>query len=71
MKLSVSLPDDDVALLDENARTSGRSRSAVLHQAVGLLRRAGLAADYGAAFQEWDCSTDREVWDSTAGDGMS
>jgi transposase len=43
VKLSVTLPDDDVALLDEYARASGlRPRSAALQYAIPLLRQSGL-----------------------------
>ncbi|MGQ0850035.1 MAG: ribbon-helix-helix domain-containing protein, partial [Actinomycetota bacterium] len=39
MKLSVSLPDEDVEFLDQYAQTQGyESRSAVVHKAVRLLR---------------------------------
>ena len=39
MKLSVSLPEDDVAFLDEYTTSHGvPSRSAALQQAVALLR---------------------------------
>lgn len=72
MKLSVSLPDDDVALLDEHARTAGLgSRSAALHQAIRLLRRSGLEDDYAAAWEDWDRSGEREMWETTASDGLS
>jgi Arc/MetJ-type ribon-helix-helix transcriptional regulator len=72
MKLSVSLPAEDVALLDEHARKSGlRSRSAAIHHAVRLLRESGLEEDYAAAWQEWERSGDRELWETTAGDGLS
>jgi Arc/MetJ-type ribon-helix-helix transcriptional regulator len=72
MKLSVSLPDDDIVVLDEHARRAGlRSRSAAIHQAVRLLRRSGLEEDYAAAWQEWDRSGEREVWEKASGDGLS
>ena len=72
MKLSVSLPDDDVAVLDEHARKAGLgSRSAALHQAIRLLRRAGLEEDYAAAWEDWDRSGEREMWEMTASDGLS
>lgn len=72
MKLSVSLPDEDVAVLDEHARRTGlRSRSAALHQAISLLRHAGLEEDYAAAWEEWDRSGQREAWEATTGDGVS
>ena len=54
MKLSVSLPEADVAFLDEYAaRTQAGSRSAVLHQAVDLLRTSQLEHAYQAAWDEW------------------
>lgn len=71
MKLSVSLPDDDVAALDDYTRRAGlRSRSAAIHQAVRLLRHSDLEADYAAAWEEWDASGEREAWESAAGDGL-
>ncbi len=72
MKLSVSLPEEDVALLDEHARKSGlRSRSAALQQAIGLLRHGDLEEDYAAAWEEWDVSGERESWEGVAGDGLT
>lgn len=71
MKLSVSLPEDDVAFLDEHARQHGAaSRSAVVQEAVRLLRAAQLEGDYAAAWQEWDTSGEREAWDPVTGDGL-
>ena len=71
MKLSVSLSEDDVALLDDYARTAGLgSRSAALQHAVRLLRRAELSGDYEAAWEEWDASGERAAWESTVGDGL-
>ena len=70
MKLSVSLPDEDVATLDEFAGATGlRSRSAVVQYAIGLLRRTELESDYEAAWTEWEESGDSEAWDVTAADG--
>ena len=72
MKLSVSLSDEDVALLDEHARQSGlQSRSAVLHRAIQLLRYSHLDRDYAAAWSDWDDSGERETWESSTGDGLS
>lgn len=71
MKLSVSLPDEDVAVLDEHARKTGQSRSAAVHQAVRLLRRSGLEEDYAAAWEHWEGSADRALWEAAAGDGLS
>jgi Arc/MetJ-type ribon-helix-helix transcriptional regulator len=72
MKLSVSLPEDDVRFLDGYARGRGAgSRSAAVHEAVGLLRAAGLEIEYEAAFQEWEVADDAELWDQTTGDGIA
>jgi Arc/MetJ-type ribon-helix-helix transcriptional regulator len=71
MKVSVSIPDDDVRFLDEYAREQGlESRSAAVHRAVRLLRTAELAEAYQAAWEEWGSSS-RAEWDQTAGDGLS
>ncbi|MDK0519485.1 ribbon-helix-helix domain-containing protein [Streptomyces sp. ML-6] len=72
MKISVSLPQEDVAFLDEYAaKTDADSRSAVVHAAIELLRASNLEADYEAAFAEWDASEDAELWDRTVGDGIA
>jgi 3-mercaptopyruvate sulfurtransferase SseA len=72
MKLSVSLSDDDVAVLDDYARSCGlRSRSAALQHAVRLLRHADLDRDYEAAWEEWDSSGERAAWEGTVGDGLT
>lgn len=71
MKLSVSLPADDVATLDAFARTAGLpSRSAALQQAIRMLRLAELEQDYRAAWEEWESGGDQAVWDGAAGDGL-
>jgi Arc/MetJ-type ribon-helix-helix transcriptional regulator len=71
VKLSVSLPDDDVEFLDAYAHERGfASRSAVLHKAVRLLRSAQLGAAYEDAFVEWERS-DAEAWETTVGDGLT
>jgi len=71
MKLSVSLPDEDVAFLDDYASEQGfASRSAALHKAVRLLRAAQLGAAYEDAFDEWQRGPDERAWEATAGDGM-
>jgi Arc/MetJ-type ribon-helix-helix transcriptional regulator len=70
MKLSVSLPDDDVKFLDEYAERIGiESRSAVVHRAVRLLQASELGPAYEAAWEEW-ASGDEEAWDSTVADGL-
>jgi Arc/MetJ-type ribon-helix-helix transcriptional regulator len=71
MKLSVSLPDDDVAILDKYVRTSGSpSRSAALRHAVRLLRLPELEHDYEAAWTEWETSGEQAVWEAVAADGI-
>lgn len=71
MKISVSLPQEDIAFVDEYAsRTEAASRSAVIHAAIEALRMAALEGEYVAAFEEWAGSEDAELWDRAAGDGM-
>jgi Arc/MetJ-type ribon-helix-helix transcriptional regulator len=71
MKVSVSLPEDDVEFLDAYARSEGYgSRSAVLHKAVDLLRTADLAGAYEDAWRSWSVSADAAAWDATAADGL-
>lgn len=72
MKLSVSLPEEDVAVLDEYARASGLpSRSAALQHAVRMLRLPKLEQDYEAAWQEWEASGDEAAWSVTLADGAA
>jgi Arc/MetJ-type ribon-helix-helix transcriptional regulator len=72
MKVSVSLPDDDVEFLDAYAEREGfASRSAVLHRAVRLLRTSELGPAYENAWADWEASDNSAVWDTTTGDGQS
>jgi Arc/MetJ-type ribon-helix-helix transcriptional regulator len=71
MKVSVSLPDEDVKFLDAYAQTQGLpSRSAVLHKAVRLLRGTELAPAYEDAFASWEESEDAAAWDITTSDNL-
>ena len=71
MKVSVSLPGEDVQFLDEYAKEQGlESRSAALHRAVRLLRTAELGGTYEAAWDEWKAAGEAEVWEATTGDGV-
>ena len=71
MKLSVSLRDEDVATLDEYARTHGlASRSAAVQRAIEMLRHPDLEQDYAAAWDEWEASGEEAVWASTVADGL-
>ena len=71
MVVSVSLPAADIEFLDQYAESRRfHSRSAVLHQAVRLLRGAELGPAYEEAFQEWEESKGALAWDQPAGDGL-
>lgn len=70
MKVSVSLPDDDVQFLDALAAERGSSRSGVLQEAIALLRGRQLTSDYAAAWAEWEESGGADEWDAAAGDGL-
>ena len=71
MKVSVSLPDEDVDFLDGYATAQGfSSRSAVVHKAVRLLRASELGPAYEDAWEEWSRG-EADAWESTASDGLS
>jgi Arc/MetJ-type ribon-helix-helix transcriptional regulator len=71
VKISVSLPDEDIDFLDKYARSLGvRSRSAVIQRAVRMLRAAELGPAYAEAWEEWQASGDADLWDSVAADGI-
>ncbi len=70
MKVSVSLPDEDIAFVDRYARDNGTTRSAAIHQAVQMLRRRDLAADYEAAHDEWEAGGEAALWDAVTTDGL-
>jgi Arc/MetJ-type ribon-helix-helix transcriptional regulator len=71
MKVSVSLPTEDVEYLDAYARSQGLdSRSAAVHRAVRLLRASELGAAYEDAWEDW-AAEDAEVWDSATADGVA
>jgi Arc/MetJ-type ribon-helix-helix transcriptional regulator len=71
MKLSVSLPEEDIEFLDGYVRERGAdSRSAALHKAVDLLRASQLAGAYEDAWASWNASEDAEVWDAALSDGL-
>lgn len=71
MKLSVSLSDDDVAVLDAYVQKAGlSSRSAGLQSAIRMLHYPTLEDDYDDAWSEWATTGEAEMWDHTAGDGL-
>jgi Arc/MetJ-type ribon-helix-helix transcriptional regulator len=72
MKISVSLPDDDVRFLDEYAEAQGfASRSAVLRSAVRILRSSKLGDAYADAWEQWEVSGEADVWKATTSDGLA
>ena len=71
MKISISLPAEDVEFLDDFAESQGfESRSAVVHSAVRMLRSAKLGDAYADAWMEWEGSSEAAVWDKTTADGL-
>jgi Arc/MetJ-type ribon-helix-helix transcriptional regulator len=71
VKVSVSLPDDDVDFLDRYADEHGEgSRSAALQRAIRLLRASELQEAYHGAWAEWADGGDVDDWDALAGDGL-
>lgn len=72
MKISVSLPDDDVEFLDAYAAEQKfGSRSAVLHKAVRLLKAVELGDAYERAWGEWETTGDADAWETAAADGVT
>ena len=71
MKVSVSLPGEDVEFLDRYPASQGiGSRSAAVHKAVRLLRASELGPAYEAAWAEWSQSDDDKLWEATTNDGL-
>ncbi len=71
MKVSVSLPAEDVEFIDEYARGRLLSRSRALRDAIAMLRQRDLADEYEAAYDEWAASEDAADWEATTGDGIA
>jgi Arc/MetJ-type ribon-helix-helix transcriptional regulator len=72
VKLSVSLPDEDIEFLDAYVQEQGiSSRSAAVHKAVRLLRAMELSDDYQQAWGDWSASDESAVWDAALADGLS
>lgn len=71
MKMSISVPDEDVAFLDAYASENGlASRSAAVHRAVRALRDTTLEAQYTEAFADWEGSEEAALWETTVADGL-
>lgn len=72
MKVSGSLTEEDLAVIDEFVRATGlRSRSAALRRAVAVGRLPHLERDYESAWQEWEGSGEHEAWDASVADGLA
>ena len=70
MKLSISLPEEEVGFIDAYARLQGiKSRSGVVRTALRLLRTMELADDYAAAWAEWH-DDESSAWDRSSSDGL-
>ena len=70
MKLSVSLTEEDIRVLDGYVQRAGlQSRSAGLQRAIRLLRYPSLEDDYRNAWKEWTSTGDADLWTQTTGDG--
>jgi Arc/MetJ-type ribon-helix-helix transcriptional regulator len=71
MKVSVSLPGEDVEFLDTYALEHDlASRSAAVQRAIRSLRVAELGAAYQGAWDEWGVSDWSKAWDTTSADGL-
>lgn len=71
MKLSVSLSDEDIAVLDAYVKKAAlSSRSAGLQRAVQMLRYPALEDDYAEAWAQWSAEEHSAAWDSVVGDGV-
>ncbi len=71
MKVSVSLPGEDIEFLDAYAESHAiRSRSAVVQEAVRALRMSELRESYGGAWDEWRSTGEADVWEQASGDGL-
>ncbi len=69
MKVSVSIPDEDVEFLDSYTKNHQiASRSAALQRAIRLLRASELTDAYASAFTEWADDPTTDAWDATVAD---
>jgi Arc/MetJ-type ribon-helix-helix transcriptional regulator len=72
MKLSVSVPSEDVAFLDAYAAEHAlESRSAALHHAVQALRVSALPGSYAEAWADWEADGDAAAWETTVDDAAA
>jgi len=72
VKVSVSLSEDDLEVLDTYIKNSGLpSRSAGVQRAIRMLRFPALERDYEDAWTEWSEAGEESLWDEVSGDGLS
>jgi hypothetical protein len=72
MKLSLSIPSEDVEFLDAYAAEHALgSRSAAVQDAIHALRLTALTGSYADAWTEWFEDESAEAWETTAADGVS
>jgi Arc/MetJ-type ribon-helix-helix transcriptional regulator len=71
VKLSVSLSDEDIEVLDTYVERAGLpSRSSGVQRAIRMLRYPALEEAYGDAWLEWSSAGEGDAWENTAGDGL-
>lgn len=71
MNVSVTLTVEDVQFLDAYVKDNGlASRSEALHRAVRVLRAAGLADAYEAAWEEWSAHGSSGLWEAATSEGL-
>lgn len=71
VKVSVSLPEEAVAFLDEQSRSGVYpNRSAAVVAAVTMLRCVSMTDSYAAAWDEWEQSGEDALWENVAADGL-
>jgi len=66
MKISMNLPEEEVAFVDRQVRAGHyRSRSAAMSAALKLWRKSELESGYVEAFENID-----PIWDHSIADGL-
>ena len=67
MKISMNLPEDEVAFVDRQVQSGHyRSRSAAMSAALKLWRKSELESGYNDAFEAID-----PLWEESIADGLS
>ena len=72
MKRSVNLTErNDTFISDLLARGRGDSRSALVNEALDLMREKILSSDYAKTLEEWHESGEATAWDVGQADGLN